>query len=93
MIIELETSLRKTDYKIIDCNNNLITSGTIENLNSVSRFEGEKMMNLLFELLDLKYKYNPEIVVFSVLGKRLRNTEKVLTLIHVTFFDCLCVEV
>ena len=93
MILDLETSLRKTNYKIFDRNNNLIDSGSIVNLNSVSRVDGDKMSNLYCELLGLKELYNPEIVVYSVLGKRIRSTEKVLSMVRIIFNDVLCVEV
>jgi len=93
MILELETSLRKTNYKIFDRNNNLISSGSIENKNFVSRVDGDKMSNLFCELLRLKELYDPEFVVYSVLGKRIRSTEKVLDMVRIIFYDCLCVEV
>ena len=92
-ILDLETSLRKTHYKIFDRNNELITSGTIENKNSVSMLDGDKMSNLFCELLGLKEFYDPEFVVYSVLGKRIRSTEKVLSMVRVIFYDVLCVEV
>ena len=93
MILDLETSLRKTNYKIFDRNNKLISSGSIVNLNSVSRVDGDKMSNLFCELHELKNLYKPEFVVYSVLGKRIKNSEKVLFLVRSIFFDCLCMEV
>ncbi len=93
MILDLETSLKKTDYKIFDRNNKLISSGSIVNLNSVSRVDGDKMSNLFCELHELKNLYKPEFVVYSVLGKRIKNSEKVLFLVRSIFFDCLCMEV
>ena len=92
-ILDLETSLRKTNYKIFDRNNNLIDSGSIVNLNSVSRIDADKMSNLYCELHELKNLYKPEFVIYSILGKRIKNSEKVLDMVRIIFYDCLCVEV